>query len=265
MDRVWPNFVLYTQWLLEAETPLDAPRRWRRRSSVAEESRRYTPHDADDGGVPRGGPGALPAYYVFEVWWYLRFLLPAYPPLLAATGAVVVTGIERVRWPMPAIAATSLVVVAVALHGLRYSDAFTLQRDEQRYIRVADYVKHLPKRAVFVSLLHSGSIRYYTGRDVLRWELVDPASLDTAIAYLRARGHDVYLVADNGDVAGFKERFANTRAVRDLTRRHRRTLVACAFSPSVDRDRCRRHAGDDPIVAEPAHTKFHRAVCHVSP
>ena len=115
-------------------------------------------------------------YFVFEVWWYLRFLLPAYPPLLAATAAVIVTGLRRATRPVPASAVAALVVAAVALHGLDYSGAFTLEVDEQRYTRVADYVNQLPTDAVFVTLLHSGSIRYYTGRDILRWEMVDPLS-----------------------------------------------------------------------------------------
>jgi hypothetical protein len=157
-------------------------------------------------------------YFVFEVWLYLRFLLPAYPPLLAATGAVVVTLLRRMQRPVPAIAAAVVVVAAVALHGLRYSDAFILENDERRFTRVAEYVTELPPRAVFVSLVHSGSIRYYTGRDVLRWELLDPVSLDTAIAYIRSRGHDVYFVGDPQEVSDFKKRFVNTQAVREIDR-----------------------------------------------
>jgi hypothetical protein len=116
------------------------------------------------------------------------------------------------------VALTTLIVIGLALYGMRYSNAFTLEIGERRFTRVAEYVKQLPPDAVYVSLLHSGSIRYYTGRDVLRWELVDPASFDTAVEYLRARGHDVYLVADDGDFVEFKTRMANTRAVRDLDR-----------------------------------------------
>ena len=122
--------------------------------------------------------------------------------------------LRRSRTRGPAIAVTALVVMGLALYGIRYSAAFTL--DERRYTRVAEYVMQLPPRAVFVTLLHSGSIRYYTGRDILRWDLVDPASFDTAVDYLKDRGHDVYVIADDGDVAEFKRRVANTRTVREL-------------------------------------------------
>ena len=217
LDRVWPNFVLYTKWLLGAETPLMligmtapfilAKSRTDMRLMVL---------------MTVVFPVTLLAlylpYFVFEVWVYLRFLLPAYPPLFAATAAVVVTLLRSVRRRVPAVAAAVLVVAAVAVHGLHYSNAFTLENDERRFARVAEYVSTLPAGAVFVSLLHSGSIHYYTGRDVLRWELVDPASLDTAIAHIRKRGHDVYFVGDPHEVSDFKERFANSTAVRELDR-----------------------------------------------
>ena len=129
---------------------------------------------------------------------------------------MIVTVLRRARHPLPAIVVAAAVIGTIALHGLRFSAAFTLEKDDRRYTRVAEYVKELPPRSVFISLTHSGSIRYYTGRDVLRWEIIDPTSLDTAVAYLRARGHDVYLVADGSEVVDFKLRFANTRAAREL-------------------------------------------------
>jgi hypothetical protein len=149
---------------------------------------------------------------------YLRFLLPAYPPLLAATGAVLVTVLRRARHSASATATVVLVVAAVAVHGLRHSNAFVLKADERRFPLVAEYVSELPANAVFVSLLHSGSIRYYSGRDVLRWELVAPASMDAAIAHIRTRGHDVYFVGDRQEEIDFKKRFANSEAARELER-----------------------------------------------
>ncbi len=217
IERIWPNLVRYGGWLLETETPLmllglTAP-------FIVAKSR-------DEARLLALMAVVFPAvllalylpYLVFEVWTYLRFLLPAYPPLVAATAAVTMTSLRRVPHPVVAIAAAALVVTAVALRGLHDSPAFALEDDERRYTQVAEYVRELPARAVFVSLLHSGSIRHYTGRDVLRWELVEPLSLDTAIAHIRSRGHHVYLVVDRQDVADFKARFANSQVVRELDR-----------------------------------------------
>jgi hypothetical protein len=215
IDRVWPNLVLYAGWLFESETPLmlaglALPFIVAKTSS---EARLMIL-------VAIVFPAAVLAlylpYFVFETWLYLRFLLPAYVPLLAASGAVIVTIVRRVPRPVPAAALAVLVVAAVALHGIRYSPAFRVEDAERRYTRVVEFVRELPPRAVFLSLLHSGSIRYYTGRDILRWDLVAASSLDTAIAHIRSRGYDIYFVGDPPEVSDFKKRFANSRVVREL-------------------------------------------------
>ena len=216
IDRIWPNLVLYGGWFLGAETPLiflgmAAP-------FIVAKSRVEARLLAL---ITYVFPAAVLAlylpYFIFDVWWYLRFLLPAYPPLLAATGAVVNTWVRRVHSPIAAIAA-AVVVAAVAVNGIRYSDAFTLEQREHRYRGVAEYVAQLPSRAVFVSLLRSGSLRDYAARDVLRWELVEPSSLDIAVAHIRKRGYDVYLVGDTGELDAFRTQFAKTRVVRELDR-----------------------------------------------
>ena len=241
LDRVWPNFVLYGGWLIGAETPLmllglTAP------FVLPKNPERRRPVTLIAIVFPLAVFAHYLPYFVFEVWWYLRFLLPAYPPLLAATGAVIVTVLQRMSRPVLPIAVTALIVCGVALHGVKYSDAFILERQERRYMRVADYVAQLPDRSVFVTLVHSGSIRYYTGRDVLRWEWVEPWSLDPAIAYLRARGHDVYVIADDADAEGFRTRFANTRTLRDVEQ---------ALAADLGNVRVYAVAGSSPIVAPP--------------
>jgi hypothetical protein len=217
IDRVWPNLVLYTGWLLGTETPfmllgLTAPfvaaRSGAERRVIALVAIVF----------PAMLLGLYLPYFVFETWVYLRFLLPAYPPLLAATGAVIVDLLRRTEHRVAAVAVAVLVVAAVALHGIRDPAAFRLENYERRVTRLAEYVRDLPPRAVFVSLLHSGSIRHYTGRDVLRWEVVDPLELDTAIAHIRKRGHAVYFVADPHEVSEFRKRFPASDVVRELER-----------------------------------------------
>ena len=217
IERVWPNLVRYGGWLLGAETPLmllglTAP------FIVAKSRGEARLLAAMTIVFPAVVLALYLPYLVFDVWTYLRFLLPAYPPLLAATGAVITTSLRPAPQRVAAVAAAALVVAAVALRGLHDSPAFALEGDERRYTQVAEYVRELPARAVFLSLLHSGSIRYYTGRDVLRWEVVDPLSLDAAVAHIRSRGHNLYLVADPQDVADFTARFADSQVVRKLDR-----------------------------------------------
>jgi hypothetical protein len=213
LDRVWTNLVLYSGWLFDTQTPLIL---------LGLAAPFVVPRDRAEMWIVTLTTVVFPVtllalylpYFIFEFWGYLRFLLPAYPPLLAATAAVVVMLLRRSSRRGLAMSVTALAVASVSLYGISYSHAFNF--DESRYTRVAQYVMQLPPRAVFVTLLHSGSIRYYSGRDILRWELVPPESLDTAVDYLRARGHDVYVIADDGDVEDFKRRFGNTRTVRAL-------------------------------------------------
>ena len=53
---------------------------------------------------------------------------------------------------------------------------------------------------------------------MLRWELLDGASLDVAVRYLRDRGYSVYLVADPGETALFRQQFNGMTEARALDR-----------------------------------------------
>ncbi len=130
IERVWPNLVIYSRWLLETQTPLillalAAP------FVVARNRAEVRLVTLTAIVFPAVLLALYVPYFVFETWTYLRFLLPAYPPLLAATAAVIATVLRRASVPVPAIAVVALVVGGVALHGLQYSGAFTLERGEQ--------------------------------------------------------------------------------------------------------------------------------------
>jgi hypothetical protein len=215
VDRIWPNLRNYFVWVIQAQTPLmllglAAPvvgGGMRERTRLVVLTTVVFPLAVLLLYLP---------YFVFEVWWYTRFLLPAYPPLLAGAGAVIAVGARRIANTVARAALVSVLVGAVALHGLAYSNVFAMHDSDARYRRLSAYLTDLQPRSVFVSLYYSGAIRYYTGRDVLRWELLAPESLDTAIAYLRQRGHDVYLVGERGELNDFRRRFATSRAVHGL-------------------------------------------------
>jgi hypothetical protein len=149
-------------------------------------------------------------YQPFDVWWYLRFLLPMWPIAMLLTAA----GIDSIArlWPRrvyrPAIAAA---VLLLAWHGVRTAidrSAFDLGRSERRYIDVARFIAaHTDPDAVILSVQHSGSLRLYADRLTLRYDALDPLWLDRAIAYLQASGRRPYYVLDGGEVAAFRERF----------------------------------------------------------
>ncbi len=102
-------------------------------------------------------------YHSFDAWWYLRFLLPAFPIvfIVAVDGVASVSG-----WfgPTVRVVVTSLFVVSAAAHGVvfaRGKGIVGLGEGEQRAIETASFVaQSLPEKAVLVSGQHSGSIRY---------------------------------------------------------------------------------------------------------
>jgi hypothetical protein len=159
-------------------------------------------------------------YERFTVWWFLRFLLPAYPALAAGTAAALVLLLSRIPRAHVRGAALTLVVIGVAVHGVlraRSEGVFGIRDADRRYQAAVEYARGLPPQSVLVSLLHSGTLHYYTGRDVLRWDTVDGPSLERAVGHIADRGYEVYLFLDPGERDAFNERFAGTAVAAQVT------------------------------------------------
>jgi hypothetical protein len=161
--------------------------------------------------------GAITLSYVFyqpfDAWWYLRFLLPAWPILMVVTVAAIVAVAERLAKPFaPAVAL--LAVAALAANGLRVAamrSAFEVGRGERRYVDVARFIEaNTDRRAVIFALQHSGTLRLYAGRLTLRFDQLDPAWFDRAIAFLAASGRHPYIVVQGDEESGFKARFESS-------------------------------------------------------
>jgi 4-amino-4-deoxy-L-arabinose transferase-like glycosyltransferase len=216
IDRVPSNIINYFGWLAATQTPvvalaLAAP------FVVAERSARLT------GALvcivfPLAAIALYLPYLVFEDWLSLRFILSAYPGLFAGVSLALVAAWRC--WPRPATMAIAALIVAVlTLRGLAYSNTpADFSRSEARYRLVAEYVGTLPRTTVVVSRNHSGALRYYAGRDVLRWDIVEPGDIETAVAYLAGRGHDVLLIVDEEEVPLLRERFSASLILRQLDR-----------------------------------------------
>jgi hypothetical protein len=136
-------------------------------------------------------------YIPFETWPFVRFLLPAIPLLFILASAVVVRGVER----LPVSLRTAAVFVVCALVPVTYLatsnsyGVFAIQRAEHRYVAVGKYVgRTLPPNVVVVSQIQSGSMRLYSGRLTVRWDMFDPKRLDAAVETLRANGYYPYLL-----------------------------------------------------------------------
>jgi len=152
-------------------------------------------------------------YRPFEDWSYLRFLLPAYPPLLAGFALVLAAAERRSGGSTGIRFALTTLVILLTLRGLNYSNAPTdLAGSEPRYRHVAAAVAAIaPEKSVLLSFQHSGSLRYYTGRDVLRWDLMDRAGVAAALDYLSAQGYRLYWVGEASERETVRHEFEGTR------------------------------------------------------
>ena len=161
--------------------------------------------------------GGYLAYYYFDAWWYLRFLLPSYPPLIVLASAAFVFVLRRTVAPRQLGAA---LIVLIAVHGLQFcwkNAVFDIAAGEARYQRVGKFVgRSLSDRSLLLSMQHSGSLRYYSGLTTLRYDLVPDDRLDEIVAHFEARGRAVYIVLDDWEKKPFRERFAAHNALGAL-------------------------------------------------
>lgn len=156
-------------------------------------------------------------YLPFDNWTYLRFLLPAFPLLYACAGFVAGAAIAR----LPARRWTGVLLIAAAgalgAHLSLSHDALGPRRVTQRFLTAAEFVNRvLPQNAVLICHEHSGALRYYTGRSILRFGQLGADQLESALAQLQRAGRPVFFVLDDFEVAQVREKFGATSAAGRL-------------------------------------------------
>lgn len=159
------------------------------------------------------------AYVPFDVWWYTRFLLPAFPLVfvLCADAA----------WHLPANTAhrssryLALATMLLLLSGfglyqsLTRQEIFTIGRDGQKYADVGEHVRaFLPENAVIYAMQHTGNVRLYSGRLTIRWDQLNRNWLDPSIDFMRRAGYEPYILLDDWEIPLFRQRFASQEAVK---------------------------------------------------
>jgi hypothetical protein len=109
------------------------------------------------------------------------------------------------------VAATGMIIGLLAWHGVLYGldqRIFSFREGERRSLAVGEYVaRSMPDRAIFISMWHSGSIRYYSGRLTVRYDWILATELDSVIAELQRQGYHPYLVMESWEEAQFLKKF----------------------------------------------------------
>ena len=148
-------------------------------------------------------------------WGTLRFLLPAYPVMLASLAATFVLFARHARHRRRAVAAVAAITVLLVVYEWRFArNAGAFREDrEEHFAQAVDFTRALPPDAIVFSEAYSGTLAFYGRRDVLRWAWIPPGSLDPALADLTKQGHHPYFVGDPFEVDAFKRYFAGSEAV----------------------------------------------------
>ena len=219
-DHVLPNLANYAAWFVEAQTVALAAGF----VALVVPSRQIWPRVADRrvffviGAVVALLWVQYLAYLVFDVWWYLRFLLASWPFIAVGFGATAIALARRHRGF--AIAVTVLIAVVV-VRNLSYSwdkSVFHSWQGERRYVSIGKIVRtRTPDNSVILSMQHSGSLRYYGGRVTMRYDSLERNWLDRAIALFEARGAPPFLLLEEWEVPDFKRRFGNQAVVERLS------------------------------------------------
>jgi len=215
LEHVWPNLQRYSVWLLETETPivllaLGAP--WLVRDPLSRRRAMWLL-----AFVAAVFVCYIP-YEVFDAWWYLRFVLPAYPPLLVLTAAALTGFVARgsAVWRPLGVAGVAVLVVFLVRQAVN-RHAFGLWEFERRFRIAGEYVaRRLPQDALIITGQESGSVRFYSGRPTLVWRALPGDELDRALTFVRAKGYRPYLLIETGEQQEFVQQFEGKSALGGL-------------------------------------------------
>ena len=202
------NLATYPRWLVETETPLillafaapwfiRVPLTWLFIAIFAALSASY-------------------AFYLpFDNWTYLRFFLPGIALLFVLASGVILTLARRV----PSLSRWALAILCFGVMAWRWDSAGMRPPapNDRRFAVVGEFVRHeLPQNAIVLSMQHSGSVRYYSDRLTLRWDLLDSQWLDRAVAFLQAKGYHPFVLLEEWEQPRFREKFAGHTTLATL-------------------------------------------------
>jgi len=232
-DYLWPNIVNYPRWMIESQTPaialaLLAP--WFIRSALVT--------------VCAGFVATIclcyAVYLPMDVWWALRFLLPAFPIVLIFLAVTIVHGARllplKLQVLLPVVIA---VVIAAQMREFGREQNVLDSTDERRFAQIGRYVAEtLPAEAVVFAVMHSGSANFYSGRATVRFEALPPGQFAPIARELLRRGRPVFILMDLGEEEEFARRFGPASRFGTLDARAAKLVPSVALY-RVDEPRVR--------------------------
>lgn len=215
--HVLPNIRNYLSWIVEAETLVGLvglaatllPIRW------------LWPHVPDRwifaiiGLFIFGFWAMYCSYLVFDVWWYLRFLLPIWPFMMIGVGAAALAVAQYAKPVLTVVVTSGILWLGVYDRGFEGKwNSFELWNTERKYPSVGRLVREATEpNSVIFSMQHSGSLRYYAGRVTLRYDNLDREWLDRAVAWFGERGVPAYLLVEDWEIPMFERQFGGQQSL----------------------------------------------------
>lgn len=130
-------------------------------------------------------------YHTHETWWYLRFVLPAFPSLIVLAVLAGEKLLERLSSRFGRIALAVLAAAIVIGNGVAWSRHFEVRsagRNERIYRKAIQLaLEQTPPEAVVLAMQTSGSLFYGTDRIIVRWDTLDGNWARVRDAVLAAR------------------------------------------------------------------------------
>ena len=213
--HVPPNHQRYSRWLLETQTPvvLLAPfalfvgiNSTPKNRSIAQTRSVVIAWGCFIAAVF----GSYMFYFPFETWFWLRFVLPAFPPLFVLT-SVALVGLLAHLERGARVLTTAVILAALVWRGVAFGlehAVFDFREGERKHVAVSEYIARvLPERGAYLSWQYSGSIRYYSGRVTVRYDQLPLNWLDAVIVELRRLGYHPYIVLETAEEPEFRRRF----------------------------------------------------------
>ncbi len=153
------------------------------------------------------------AYVPFDAWWYLRFLLPAWPAICVGTAALLLRRLTL--WSIGLA-----ILMMVGIHGIVFAatnGAFPTGEGDHRYATIGKLVEQFTDpSSVILTGQNSGPTRYYGGRITMRFDRLDEAWLDRSVAWLSEHGRRPYFLLEEWELPLFQKRFAGKNALGAL-------------------------------------------------
>lgn len=158
-------------------------------------------------------------YMQFPDWWYLRFVLTVFPFLFILLGAAI-AALFRAAPAAIAVPVLTIVLVLALNHTLGFIirlGALRVGEGEERYTAVARFIdRELPPNAIVLSMQHSGTIRFYSGRMTVRYEYIPEYRFKTSLEWLTRNGYRPYILLEEWEAPRWRQHFVGDPPVANL-------------------------------------------------